>query len=823
MATSSSLGFPNIGANLELTRTIQGFVTGKILQETLEIFVRKIRQKKWIVQKNAGIDHIPSNDFSYFDFVLDTAALFGVVPKRFHWNRKKLVDFETYFEMVGYPINQTTVRDKIIAPLKTKTFFDTKYQYVVPEFTRRQQFSLSTQKPVLEYLEAKSCGIETIPSILGPFSFLMLGEGNFNRLSLIYKLLRCYESLLEKLKNRGAERVYFHEPCLTLNLTQEQQQIFYKAYKHLLSHSDLHTALISYFGSICQNWAALDGLPFSTIHLDLVADAKQLDFILSKNLESYSSISLGVVDATNIWKNNLAHSLKYLEKAARKFGLEKIQVAPNSSLLFVPYDKNLEDFSSPAMKKIQHKLAFAKQKIEEVALLTKGLNKGAKVIQTEIDSYSSFKSVTNTVAPVTLKTSTLKTSAFNKLFFQKNLNEDKIVNQLKIRKTATQIRAKKQLLDGLPQNPLTTSTSLSLVTETIPEKQSIDSLQSRLGLNLIPLGEAGFYSRLDSFCEFLSGFAITKNGWVQSFGLTCYKPPILYDDVKTPDNPFFCCEPIKFANEKKYSSKNFKVLLTMPNTVLYQSFLRKDKTFTALLEEISLAVHKTLLNLEKANISFIQWDIPPLENLYWESLYWENLYWENSYWKNFFWKSLYWKNLYWKKSYWKKSYWKSLYWKSLYWKNLQSKGAVQLKSDFLEQTVQSLAFCSRGIKKKTQIHIYSNALFFLLQLDKLEIMDVCFLEISQNTTFKDIVKKVQYLKKKKINAKISLEIDLNILEKGEAGISIPKKILQWMNSNLKDKPIWVSLKRTSTNQEWQGTDVSQRVQKLKKLLNLHSV
>ena len=595
MAVSSCLGFPNTEENLNLVKKIQDFLKGEILQETLEIFVRKVRQKKWIVQKNAGIDNIPSNDFSYFDFVLDTIALFGVVPKRFRWNPEELVDFETYFKMVGYSINQDITCEKTIPSLKTKAFFDTKYHYVAPEFTKGQQFSLSTQKPVLEYLEAKSCGIETIPSILGPFSFLLLGEGDFNKLSLIYKLLKCYVDLLGKLKNRGAEWVYFHEPCLTLNLTQEQQKIFYKTYKYLLSHSDLHIALISYFGSICQNWDALDGLPFSAIHLDLVSDIKQLDFILSKNLKSYSYLSLGVIDTKNIWKNNLSHSLKYLKKAAHKLGSEKIQVAPASSLIFVPYDKNLEDFSTPAMKKIQNKLAFAKQKIEEVALLTKSLNEDTKIIQEKIDSYLNFKSVTNTAA---------KTSTFKKIFFQKNSSAE-----LKIRKTSTQERAEKQLLDSLPQNPLTTSSPITLTTETISDTKPIDFLQSQL--DLIALGEANFYARLDSFCEFLSGFAITKNGWVQSFGLEYYKPPILYDAVKPPDSPFL----IEFAN-KKYPAKIFKVLLMLPNTILSQCFLRKDKPFMSVLEEVSLAVHKTLLNLEKANISFIQWEFSPLENLY---------------------------------------------------------------------------------------------------------------------------------------------------------------------------------------------------------------
>ena len=492
MAISGSLGFPNIGSNLELTRSIQGFINGEILQETLELIARKIQKKKWIVQKNAGIDCIPSNDFSYFDFVLDTAVLFGVIPKRFSWNQEELVDLETYFGMVGYSIKQTVVRNEEIAPLKSKPFFDTKYHYVVPEFTKKQNFSLSTQKPILEYLEAKSCGIETIPSILGPFSFLLLGEGNFDRLSLIYKLSKCYVDLLKKLKARGVEWVYFNEPCLTFKLTSEQQQIFYKAYKYLLTHSDLHIALISYFGSICQNWTALDGLPFSSIHLDLVAEPKQLDFILSKNLESYLYLSLGVVDAKNIWKNNLTHSLQYLEKAAHKLGKDRIQVAPTSSLLFVPYDKNSEDLTSPRMKKIHHKLAFAKQKIEEVALLTKGLNEGAKAIQTEKDLSLSFQSATKTITQV---------SSVKKLFSQKILD-----GKIKIRKSTTQVRAKKQLLDSLPQNPLTISSPLFNSLEKNQDSQIIDFLQSSSSLDLIALGEIDFHSRLNNFCKFLSGF-----------------------------------------------------------------------------------------------------------------------------------------------------------------------------------------------------------------------------------------------------------------------------------------------------------------------------
>ena len=578
MALASCLGFPNIGANLELVHKIQGFLKGEILQETLEIFTRKIRHQKWINQKNAGIDLIPSNDFFYFDFVLDTAVLFGVIPARFQWDKEEQITFETYFEMVGYKIDQSVSSDETIAPLKTKPFFNTKYHYVVPEFTKGQQFFLASKKPILEYLEAKSCGIETIPSLLGPFSFLLLGSGDFNRVSLIYKLLTCYESLFEKLNTRGVEWVYLHEPCLTLNLTHKQKQIFYKAYNHLLSHSKLHVALVSYFGSICQNWNALDGLPFSSIHLDLVSAPEQLDFILSKNLESYLYLSLGVVDARNIWKNNLAHSLHYLEKASQKLGTSKIQVAPSSSLLFVPYDKNLEDFSSPVMKKIQHKLAFAKQKIEEIVLLKKSLNQNTKPTKSGINSSLNFEPVVNKIS---------QKSILKKSFFQKTLDK-------KIRKNDTRTRANKQVLDNLPQNPLTISSPLPLISEINQDTKEIDSLQPQLKLDLVALGEVDYYDRFNDFCEFLSGFAITKNGWVQSFGLECYKPPILYSNVKSPNSPFIS----EFADKNHQSPKNFKVLLSTPSTILTQSFLRKDKTFTALLEEVSLEVHKTVLNLE---------------------------------------------------------------------------------------------------------------------------------------------------------------------------------------------------------------------------------
>ena len=634
--------------------------------------------------------------------------------------------------MVGYKIDHGISFKKNISPLKIKPFFNTKYHYVVPEFTKGQQFFLASQKPILEYLEAKSCGIETIPSLLGPFSFLMLGSGEFDRVSLIYKLLTCYESLFEKLNDRGVEWVYLHEPCLTLNLTQEQQQIFYKAYNYLLSHSSLHVGLISYFGSICQNWNSLDGLPFSSIHLDIVSAPEQLDFILSKNLESYLYLSLGVVDARNIWKNNLAHSLHYLEKASQKLGIDKIQVAPSSSLLFVPYDKNLEDFSSPAMKKIQHKLAFAKQKIEEIALLKKSLNQNIKSTKSVRNSSLNFEPVVNKLSQKVI----LKKSSF-----QKTLDK-------KIRKNNTQTRAKKQVLDNLPQNPLTVSSPLALISEINQNTKEIDSLQPQLELDLIALGEVDYYDRLNNFCESLSGFATTKSGWVQSFGLECYRPPILYSDVQPPNSSFLS----EFTGENHKNPKKFKALLPTPSAILIQSFLRKDKTFTALLEEVSSEVHKTVLNLEKANITFIQWENPPLKNLYWE--------------------------------------------------NSQIDDTGLLEYNFLQQTIQSLAFCCYGLKDTTQVHIYSNSLFFLLQLDKLEVMDVCFLKIAKNTTFKNIAKKVQYLIKKNINARISLELDSIILKNEDFRVTDLLKTFEWMNNLLKYKQIWVSFKGTAANQRW---------------------
>ena len=527
--------------------------------------------------------------------------------------------------------------------------------------------------------------------------------------------------------------------------------------------------MLSYFGSIIQNWQALDKLPFSAIHLDLVAEPKQLDFVLSKNLESYSYLSLGVVDAKNIWKNDLAYSMHYLEKASQKIGVDKIIVAPTSSLLFVPYDKDLEDFLSPAMKKIQHKLAFAKQKAEEVVLLTKGLNKGTKAIQAKIDASLSFKPVTNTVA---------KNSIFKESFFQKIAN-----GRLKIRKNNTQTRAKKQILDSLSHNLLTTSAPLSLVTETNQETKETHSLQSQLGLDLIALGEVDFYDRLESFCSFLSGFAITKNAWVQSFGLQCYKPLILYDDVKAPDSHFLNT----FIDKNIQHSKNLKALLMTPSVILTQSFLRNDKTVTALLEEISQAVHKTLLNLEKANISFIQWENPPLKTLSWDNLHMKQLADEN-----------------------------------LNGENSQQKNKDQWQDEFLEQTVRSLAFCCRNIKDKTQIHIYSNSPFFLLQLDSLEMIDVCFLKISKDTTFSEIVKEIQYLKKRNIKAKIALEINNTALKNREFEETTFLKILKSMNNSLNPQNIWVSVK-ASTGQKWLERDVKEFMRELKSYLDLKSL
>src|ERR1041385_648707 len=353
MPLSHNLGFPHLGAARELKRATEGYWSGKVSQADLLKTGATLRERHWRLQRDAGIDLVPSNDFSHYDRVLDTCALVGAVPKRYGWTGGP-VDLDTYFAMARGV--QAGGRD--VTAMEMTKWFDTNYHYIVPEFDPGQAFRLSSSKPVDEFLEAKALGIETKPVLIGPVTFLLLGKtrtARFDRLALLDALVPVYAEVLSRLAAAGATWVQLDEPCLALDRTAAEREAFVRAYRFLAERApNVKILVATYFAGLGDNFATALELPVAGLHLDAVRStggisgdgAGRLDALLQAWPVGGGSegkvLSLGVIDGRNIWKADLSAVLRQRGDALGAAGASQMWVAPSCSLLHVPIDLDLE-------------------------------------------------------------------------------------------------------------------------------------------------------------------------------------------------------------------------------------------------------------------------------------------------------------------------------------------------------------------------------------------------------------------------------------------------------------------------------------------------
>src|SRR5580704_13020162 len=363
MAISSNLGFPRMGVRRELKRALEAHWAGKLDESGLLAVGKALKLNHWVQQQQVGIQHIPSNDFSFYDHVLDVATMVGAVPDRYSWNEPQ-VDLATYFSMARGTARKPGHSD--VPAMEMTKWFDTNYHYIVPEFKEKQIFSLGSLKPVGEFLEAKAVGIHTRPVLLGPVSFLMLGQAKgtgFDPLLLLERILPVYEEILRKLAKAGTDWIQLDEPMLALDTRDEARRAVTAAYERLsAASSDLRILVATYFEDVAANLPTAMNLPVAALHLDLVRAPEQLDAAL-KAIPSRLQLSLGVVDGRNIWKTDLVHALELVERAVGAIGSNRVLVAPSCSLLHTPADL---DFEEHVDHELRDWLAFAKQKLEEV-------------------------------------------------------------------------------------------------------------------------------------------------------------------------------------------------------------------------------------------------------------------------------------------------------------------------------------------------------------------------------------------------------------------------------------------------------------------------
>lgn len=613
-----NLGYPRIGENRELKKAVEGYWSGRVGYEELIEISLAIKQKNWLMQKELGIDLIPSNDFSLYDHVLDLAFAISAIPDRYaqlprNSDKSKL---DLYFAMARGC--QDGVSD--ITAMEMTKWFDTNYHYIVPEFYKNQKFWLSNFKFINEFQEAKNLGIITKPVILGPVSFLLLGkekEGGFNRIDLLGNLLEAYFEMISLLVDNGVEWIQFDEPFLALDLTTEQKGAFKIAYSRIRKNfPSVKLLLAIYFGGLSDNVELVAGLPVDAIHLDLVRDPAQLEIMMNL-VSNEKKLSLGLVDGRNIWKNNYENSLKPISRAIEKIGQERVMLAPSCSLLHVPCDLKLETSDDVLSAEIKQWLAFAKQKVEEVVVL-----KQLSIHQGNISSIQLFKE--NQEAIQNRRISSLIHNGLVK-------ERIELIEQFEeMKRPPFPLRKKKQQKRlELPAFPTTTIGSFPQTADVrswrakLKKKElSNDEYnwliqneiekairwQEEIGLDVLVHGEFERNDMVEYFGEMLDGFVFSTNGWVQSYGSRCVKPPIIFGDVQRPVS--MTVDWITYA--QSLTSKPVKGMLTGPVTILKWSFVRDDQPLSVTCNQIALAIRDEVLDLEKANVNIIQIDEPAL-------------------------------------------------------------------------------------------------------------------------------------------------------------------------------------------------------------------
>jgi 5-methyltetrahydropteroyltriglutamate--homocysteine methyltransferase len=614
MPRSHTLGFPPLGAHRELKKATEGYWSGAVSQADLRRVGAELRAAHWRLQQAAGIDLIPSNDFSFYDRMLDTCALVGAVPERYGaLSSGSGVDLDTYFAMARG--SQRAGRD--VTAMEMTKWFDANYHYLVPEFQRGQTFRLTGTKPVDEFLEAKALGIVTKPVLIGPLTFLLLGKtgtARFDRLELLPGLLPVYADILSKLAAAGATWVQIDEPCLALDRTPAERAAYQTAYKHLAERvPQVKLLLATYFGGLDDNLETALGLPVQGIHVDLVRAPQQLEGVLKVWTPGKGRVlSLGVVDGRNIWAADLARALALLEKGVAKVGADDLWVAPSCSLLHTPIDLDLERRLDAELKEW---LAFAKQKLAEVVTLTKAVTGGsaragvAKQLEANAAAIARRRASKRIHNPAVAK----RAAGVTERDFRRHApfaERRKRQLQLPLYPTTTigsfpqtaEVRAaRRKLHDGT----LTTAAYDAFI-----EAQIVNTLklQETLGLDVLVHGEFERNDMVEYFGEQLDGFAFTEHGWVQSYGSRYVKPPIIFGDVARP-RPM-TVRWSTFAQSK--TSQPVKGMLTGPVTILQWSFVRDDQPRSETAKQIALAIRDEVRDLESAGIRVIQIDEPAL-------------------------------------------------------------------------------------------------------------------------------------------------------------------------------------------------------------------
>lgn len=595
------VGFPRIGKLRELKFASEKYFHGDISREELQKAAKELRREHWEVQKQAGITYISSNDFSFYDSMLDTAVLLNVIPDCYR--KLELHELDTYFAMArGY---QGEAGD--VPALSMKKWFNTNYHYIVPELGINTKIKLTGNKPFAEFTEAKEAGICTKPVLIGPFTFLKLARYQDEKGAEHYieDIAKAYVEILAKFDALNADWIQLDEPALVMDLTKEDVKLFEEIYCRILPDKrKIKLLLQTYFGDVRDCYQTITAMDFDGIGLDFLEGKRTLELIREHGFPSGTVLFAGLVNGKNIWKCNYDTVLSLLDEL--KSYTDKLVISTSCSLLHVPYTLKNEGKMKPEVK--AH-FSFAVEKLQELLELS---------VLTECNDFGAEQEYIEN----------------QKLFRQKRIFENVFVKEQVarlseedfIRKPDRKEREKLQKeVFLLPLLPTTTIGSFPQTREVkknrsslrkgIIDKAAYDKQvfafikecvekQEQLGFDVLVHGEFERNDMVEFFGENLAGYVFTEKAWVQSYGTRCVKPPIIFGDVKR-------VRPITVSYTsyaQSLTKKPVKGMLTGPVTILNWSFPREDISLKEMAYQIGIAIREEVLDLEAAGIRMIQID-----------------------------------------------------------------------------------------------------------------------------------------------------------------------------------------------------------------------
>ncbi len=607
-----NLGYPRMGSQRQLKKACEKYWQGEIGRTELFLTAKRLQEEHWQLQLDAGMDLIPCNDFSFYDQVLDMTLLLGAIPDRYAAVATDVsgnAEIDLYFAMArGYQQHGLDV-----TAMEMTKWFDTNYHYIVPEFTAAQSFRLFSNKVFNAFDAARQVtGSAAKPVLIGPVSYLLLGkekESGFHRIDLLPRLLPVYIGILQKLQQQGAVWVQLDEPFLAMDLSEVEKAAFTQAYREIAKHcKGLKLLLATYFEGLGENTALAASLPVCCLHVDLTRAPQQLEELLAA-LPEKTSLSLGVVDGRNVWKNDYELSLTNIRKTINVLGDNRVMIAPGCSLLHVPADLAHESDLDPEMLSW---MAFARQKLQEIRELHDILRGNTALLTANQAAIASRRQSPRIHKPeVKQRTAAVtdKDAMRQSAFLQRQQAQEQRF-RLPLYPTTTigsfpQTDDIRQLRARLRKGDISQETYDSEI-----EQATVSAIrwQETLGLDVLVHGEFERNDMVEYFGEMLDGFVFTRNGWVQSYGSRCVKPPVIYGDVSRPGDMT-----VRWSTyAQAQTTLPVKAMLTGPVTILQWSFVRDDQPRSLTTRQIALAIRDEVLALEAAGIGIIQIDEPAI-------------------------------------------------------------------------------------------------------------------------------------------------------------------------------------------------------------------